>query len=221
MKRYQQDPDVPSHLRKLIESSRADELDAVRRKRVAARLGLLPVVVSTPGLASEGNGGGAPSANGTIGGGGDAAGGLAGARPGSFMPRSRLSVATIAGAAGGLALVTPPPVVPAVDRVAQAPLAPVSISALPNANGKPSVRAATAAGKPGEALQQLDHYRAAFPAGKLREEAAVLRIEALATQGDNALAREAADQLLRNSPNTVYAARVRAATLRASRESAQ
>lgn len=84
-----------------------------------------------------------------------------------------------------------------------------------------AVRAATAAGNPSEALRRLDAYGATFHGGKLREEASVLRIEALAARGDRDAANTAAEQLLRESPHTVYAARVRAAVDRASREQSQ
>ena len=49
MKRYRHDPNVPSHLRKLVESARVDDLDANRRRLVAERLG----IASVAGLPSE------------------------------------------------------------------------------------------------------------------------------------------------------------------------
>ena len=73
------------------------------------------------------------------------------------------------------------------------------------------VRRATEGGRPKEALTLLDDYAARFPAGKLREEALVLRIEALHASGDEAGAQRLAQKLLRSSPNTPYAARVRSA----------
>jgi hypothetical protein len=286
MKRYQQDPDAPSHVLTLLESARVDELDAARRKRVAARLGLLPLLVVTPGLAA---GGGSGAASGSlIASGGGAVGRTAGRSAASLL-RPRLSFATIAGAVALIGAVSALALVafardpqPAAFVVATAspvePIAPapketlpvaepmppsMSVTALPEvtahardvvaaptvhttasaasvAQWRPpaaraaetsdlhaelvaleAVRAATTAGRPREALRQLDHYDATFPAGKLREEAAVLRIEALAERGDSVAARAAADQFLHDSPNTVYAARVRAASLRASREPAQ
>ena len=71
------------------------------------------------------------------------------------------------------------------------------------------------AARPHEALALLDQYAARFPAGKLREEATVLRIEALHANGDQAAADRLAERLFRDSPNTPYAARVRAALVKA------
>ncbi len=73
------------------------------------------------------------------------------------------------------------------------------------------VRRTTEAGRPRDALALLDQYAAKFPAGKLREEALVLRIEALHASGDQSAADALGQRLLRESPSTPYAARVRAA----------
>lgn len=45
MNRYRHDPNAPSHLRRLMESARGDELNAWRRRRVAERLGLMPTTI--------------------------------------------------------------------------------------------------------------------------------------------------------------------------------
>jgi hypothetical protein len=80
------------------------------------------------------------------------------------------------------------------------------------------VRQASASGRPRAALALLDEYASKFPKGKLREEALVLRIEALHASGDQAAAEKLAHRLLADSPNTPYAARVRAALVTASPE---
>jgi TolA-binding protein len=79
-------------------------------------------------------------------------------------------------------------------------------------------RRATESGRPSEALTRLDDYASKFPVGKLREEAMVLRIEALHASGDRTNAEKLARRFLRESPNTPYAARVRAALVSLSRE---
>jgi hypothetical protein len=288
MKRYQQDPNAPSHLRKLLDSAKADDLDAERRNRVAARLGVGTALTPTPGLAARPP---APSRA---------------PAPPALAPRPRLSLVTIAvgavvlmGAATAviaesrprapiearvapaaldpaatiatpvveapaIATATPTPAITAEPRVAEA-VPSVSIAALPDVKRRahaivapaivapvnPSpretttpplpatseaqadvepgdlhaelvalqgVRSAIGAGQPRDALTRLDAYDARFRTGKLREEASVLRIEALAAAGEHRAAQSAADRLLGESPNTVYAARVRAAVARASRE---
>ncbi|MBX3198974.1 MAG: hypothetical protein KF894_12655 [Labilithrix sp.] len=102
----------------------------------------------------------------------------------------------------------------------RAPVAKPSAGAEPGAKGSAGdlrleiaaldrVRHAAEARRPREALALLDDYAAKFPSGRLREEALVLRIEALHASGDQAGAERLAQQLLRSSPNTPYAARVR------------
>lgn len=73
------------------------------------------------------------------------------------------------------------------------------------------VRRAASANQPREALRLLDAYAKRFPTGKLREEALVLRIEALHASGDQPGAEALAKRLFMHSPDTPYAARVRAA----------
>jgi hypothetical protein len=77
-----------------------------------------------------------------------------------------------------------------------------------------AVRAATDDGRPRKALALLDGYASKYKTGKLREEASVLRIEALAAAGERESARRLADRFLRESPTTIYTARVRAAVAR-------
>jgi hypothetical protein len=78
------------------------------------------------------------------------------------------------------------------------------------------VRRAAEAGRPRDALALLDEYATKFPTGRLHEEALVLRIEALHASGDQAGTVRLGQQLLRNSPNTPYAARVRSVLAKAS-----
>jgi len=80
------------------------------------------------------------------------------------------------------------------------------------------VHRAIETGSPREALARLDDYGKRFPTGKLREEATVLRIEALHAGGDRQAAERLAERLLRDSPNTPYVARVRAALVQSPRE---
>jgi outer membrane protein assembly factor BamD (BamD/ComL family) len=62
------------------------------------------------------------------------------------------------------------------------------------------------------ALATLDSHAHAFPRGRLTDEAAVLRIEALAASGDAISARRAATRFLERHPDSPYAQRVRSAT---------
>ncbi|MBN9167070.1 MAG: hypothetical protein J0I07_39425 [Myxococcales bacterium] len=45
MNRYRHDPNAPSHLRRLMESAGGDDLDARARRRVAERLGIMPMAI--------------------------------------------------------------------------------------------------------------------------------------------------------------------------------
>jgi hypothetical protein len=60
------------------------------------------------------------------------------------------------------------------------------------------------------ALQSVDQYDRAYPHGVLSEEAALLRIEALAARGDRAAAATFAKRFLSEHPRSVHAAKVRA-----------
>jgi len=72
-----------------------------------------------------------------------------------------------------------------------------------------SAKTALAAGDPSQALHELDAYRAHFPHGRLVQEAAVVRIEALVRAGNTAAANAAADRFLAGNEGSPYAARVR------------
>jgi hypothetical protein len=70
-------------------------------------------------------------------------------------------------------------------------------------------RAALHEGAPARALGELDAYDAAFPAGTLRQEAAVLRIEVLVRRGDERAARISADAFALAHPRSGYLQKIR------------
>lgn len=72
-----------------------------------------------------------------------------------------------------------------------------------------AARGALAAGRWGDAQRHLNDYARRFPRGKLGLEAEVLRIEALASSGDAEGASRRASAILKRSPNSVVAARLR------------
>ena len=61
-------------------------------------------------------------------------------------------------------------------------------------------RSALSRGDAAAALSALDRHDRAFPAGALREEADVLRVDALVAHGDRAAARRLAEDILRRDP---------------------
>ena len=260
MNRYRYDPKAPSHLRRLVESARGDDLDVDRRLHVAERLGIATLAV--PHVEPRLHRAETPKASWLSG-----------------RAVTVTSIALIGGAVGYVGLVRSPPASSPAPRMAAQAIAatvlasagsepttpdPRSLAALPSmrtpsttsvnvaelpdvptAHGAPpslvtaprvskpasestdlrlelvkldGIREALESAKPRQALQRLDEYAARFPAGKLREEATVLRIEALHAAGEQASAQRLADRLFRDSPNTPYAARVRAALDKASRE---
>jgi hypothetical protein len=70
-------------------------------------------------------------------------------------------------------------------------------------------RQAVAAGRPGDALAQLDQMGNQFRQPSLAQETAVVRIEALANSGAHDLAAEQARSFLSAHPRSPYAGRVR------------
>lgn len=72
-----------------------------------------------------------------------------------------------------------------------------------------AARARLASGRPDEALRLLDAYARSTPRGRLKLEAEVLRIDALAKSGRSAQAKARAQAFLARYPNSVLAARVR------------
>ncbi len=71
------------------------------------------------------------------------------------------------------------------------------------------VRIALAGDDPARALATLDEHAKHYPLGALREEAAALRVEALARSGDASAARAAAARFRTLYPSSPYAERVR------------
>jgi hypothetical protein len=70
-------------------------------------------------------------------------------------------------------------------------------------------RTALGAGDPAAALAALDEHRRGFPRPMLGIEAQVLRIEALARQGNGAQAKSLGEAFLARNPDSPHAARVR------------
>ena len=88
-------------------------------------------------------------------------------------------------------------------RAASAPQLTAELAALDAA------RAALSHSDPAGALSALDGYNRNFPHGRLRIEAEVLRIGALAKSGQTEVARKRAEAFLRLHPDSVLASRVR------------
>jgi hypothetical protein len=88
-----------------------------------------------------------------------------------------------------------------------APAPPTELALLERAQG------ALNAGEVHYAVAILDSYAERFPAGDMRDEAVVLRIEALARAGDHAQASQLADAFLAHAPESPYAARIRSLVL--------
>jgi TolA-binding protein len=72
------------------------------------------------------------------------------------------------------------------------------------------VRAAVGANEPDRALGLLDDYERRFPAGAFRQEAEVVRVQALLQKGDRAAANRAGERFLAAHPTSPHAARLRA-----------
>ncbi|HEX5099541.1 MAG TPA: hypothetical protein VFV94_08585 [Polyangiaceae bacterium] len=70
-------------------------------------------------------------------------------------------------------------------------------------------RAALTRGRAAEALAGLDAYRAKWPAGALRAEAALLRVDALLRLGNRPAAEREANALISAAPSSRYATRAR------------
>jgi hypothetical protein len=70
---------------------------------------------------------------------------------------------------------------------------------------------ALAGGEPAVALAVLEAYQGRYPSGVLREEAGLLRVQALAGSGDRERARALARRILDEDPHGVLAPRLRAA----------
>lgn len=79
-------------------------------------------------------------------------------------------------------------------------------------------RGALDSGRTDDALALLGHYLGDFPKGKLVPEAQVMRIEALAAQGDRARVAGEADRFLERFPNAPQKARIEKLRAEAGRE---
>ena len=91
----------------------------------------------------------------------------------------------------------------AEPRPASAPPLAAELAALDTA------RASLSHSDPVAALAALDGYARAFPRGRLKLEAEVLRIGALAKSGQTEAARKRAEAFLKHHPDSVLASRVR------------
>lgn len=244
MKRYLRDPNAPTHLRRLFESARSDGLDEKRRRRVADRLGLSVWGAGTTNTSSDAPATTAPwSSVATV---AVAVAALVGGGA-AYVRASHSHRIEAPPAVAASAVVTNVAAPTSTAPGQQGSTGTTEVSALPDvraertaarprhaappAEAKGSandlrleiaaldgVRRETEGGRPRRALELLDDYAATFAHGRLSEEAAVLRIEALHASGDRTEADRLARRLLRGSPNTPYAARVRAALVDVSRE---
>ena len=105
----------------------------------------------------------------------------------------------------------PPAQVPATKAAAPAfAPAPSSLADLtPELSALDSARAAASAGDATRALGELDGYAKKFPDGRLAQEAAYLRMQALEQRGDGAGAHAVARELLLRWPESPHAAHAR------------
>jgi hypothetical protein len=110
---------------------------------------------------------------------------------------------------------SPPP--PAPSRVASPPSAPAPARASSSSNSAlraelaalDAIRSTLANDDPAGAMSFIAAYFRTFPRGRLRLEAEVLRIDALAKAGRPQAAKRYAQEFLRRHPNSVLTARVR------------
>jgi outer membrane protein assembly factor BamD (BamD/ComL family) len=72
-----------------------------------------------------------------------------------------------------------------------------------------AVRARLSSGDASGALAKLDEYARTYPRGRLVLEAEVLRIDALAKNGQHSAAKKRAESFLTRHPKSVLASRVR------------
>ena len=109
----------------------------------------------------------------------------AGDSAGSVAPRSDARIETRTNGADGLVSLTPE--IELLDRA----------------------RSLTDAGRPGEALEQLNAYDARFPVGTLAPEARLIRVRALIRSGQRAQAVEQGEEFLSTAPASPYARKIR------------
>ena len=102
-----------------------------------------------------------------------------------------------------------PAVTTAAPAVAEHPSAAGPVSLAQELAALDAARAAMATGDARGALSLLDGYAKTCPQGRLRLEAELLRIDALAKSGQSQAARRRAEAFLRRHPGSVLAARAR------------
>lgn len=109
--------------------------------------------------------------------------------------------------------VEPPPVAEAVPEVEKRPARGASQSGASELREEirmlDQARAAIRSGAPKRALGLLASYDERFPKGAFRQEASVLRVEALDRSGDHARAAALADKFLADHPKSPHVERVK------------
>lgn len=219
--------------RELLESAAHDGLDAAQESRIRAGLGLAPAPHALTGLqASQATTASQASVRSWL----QWAlvtGGIGAAALWAFSERqSELSAPPVAPALNGRAPSEPPASssgrsVSSVPSQLAVPSAQPSASPLPvkaevqvvRGRGDSSLadelalldqaRRAVADGRAATALEVLKTHARKFPRGALRDEAAVLRMEAYVLAGDRDRARTSAEAFLERAPDSPQRARVR------------
>jgi hypothetical protein len=132
-------------------------------------------------------------------------------QPTAPLTRAMPAPAPAAPAAPALAVAAPPPAVetPATPPSPARPASMTSSALRAEVAALDAVRSTLANDDPAGALSFLAAYFRTFPRGRLRYEAEVLRIDALAKAGRPDTARRHAQEFLKRHPNSVLAARVR------------
>lgn len=213
--------------RSLLEAGRSYTASASTRRRALTALGVAGLATSSTAAAASASKAGLAkwAAVAALAGGGA----LAAAH---YLTRPAQSVGAPPSALVGSAhdsqpVALPPPVdtgessVPVVDESAlptesalpsapmNAPRAEPKAALAAELSALDSVRAQLNAGQPKAALSSLDAYSRTFPRGRLRLEAEVLRIDALAKSGQTAAAHSRAEAFIKRHPDSVLASRVR------------
>jgi hypothetical protein len=123
--------------------------------------------------------------------------------PGAVLPETVLPETVESAELPAPSVAHSPGTARAEPKPASAPPLAAEIAALDAA------RTSLSRSEPNAALVALDAYSRNFPRGKLRLEAEVLRIGALAKSGQTDAARKRAETFLRHHPDSVLASRVR------------
>jgi hypothetical protein len=125
------------------------------------------------------------------------------------MPPAELEVSPREPSPSAPARIVPKAAAPSVGKVAGA-LQPASTPGTLGLEVKSidAARRVLVAGKPERVFQLLDAYERRYPRGKLGQEAALLRIEALARVGQGGQARALAQRLLAQNPRSAHKKRI-------------